>query len=115
MGTPAGSDGAAIVLTRKRRAWRDGARGYQVMLDGEQVAMIKRGQTLELPVAPGRHEILLKVSWCHSPVVEVDARPGEVIHMFCQPGGPAGTALFDTVANTRGYISLTRSDADTPG
>ena len=49
-------------------------------------------QPLELPVAAGRHEVFLKISWCRSSVVEIDAQAGEVIRLFCAPGeAPAST------------------------
>jgi hypothetical protein len=85
-----------IVLSRKRRARRDGLRSYLVVLDGKPVAMVSRGKTLELPIARGRHEIFLKISWCRGPSIEFDAQPGEVIKLFSEPGGsrPRACATF---------------------
>jgi len=87
MSTTAGE--AVIALTRDRGGWRDMARSYQVLIDRDKVGQVQRGQRLEFPVAPGRHEIFLKIDWCTSPVVEVDAQPGEVIELSCRAGGPA--------------------------
>ena len=86
-------NGASIVLTRERGGWRDRGRSYVVMIDGEQAAKVRHGQRLELPITPGRHEIFLKIDWCRSPSIELDARPGEVIQLSCAPGGSAGSAL----------------------
>ena len=69
---------------------------------------MQRGQRLEFPVAPGRHEIFLKIDWCTSPVVEIEAQPGEVIELSCRAGGPAATSLLAVVFASRRYISLTR-------
>jgi hypothetical protein len=104
-----GSD-ALIIISRSRGAWRDIARSYRVMLDGDQVAKVRRGQTVELPVTPGRHEVFLQIDWCSSPVVEVDAHPREIIKMICEPGGNAFAGLQDVTARTDTYISLTRVD-----
>ncbi len=100
--------GASIILTRDRGGWRDFARSYAVMIDGEQVAKVRRGQRLELPLAPGRHDVFLKIDWCRSPRLDVDARPGEVIQLACGPGGSPGAALATVVVNTESYIRLTR-------
>lgn len=99
---------ALIVLTREKRGWRDRARSYVVMLDGEQVAKVKRGERLEFPVTAGRHEIHLQISWCKSPSVQVVATPGEVIDLFCAPGGSANAALGDVLGGSKEYIHLAR-------
>jgi len=101
--------GAAIVLTRARGGWRDRARRYDVMIDGQEVAKVRHGQRLELPVAPGRHEVFLKIDWCRSPIVTVDAQPGEVIQLFCEPAGTPRQGLRDVTSNTDSYINLVRS------
>ena len=103
------SDGAAIVLTRARGGWRDRARGYVVMIDDQEVAKVRRSQRLELPVTPGRHEVFLKIDWCRSPTVTVDAQPGEIIQLFCEPGGSPREGLRDVTGNTGSYITLVRS------
>ena len=58
-----GADSATIVMTRERPGYRERCRSYAVMVDDAQVAKVKRGQTLRLPIAPGRHEIYLRLDW----------------------------------------------------
>jgi hypothetical protein len=101
---------AAIIVTRARGGWRDIARSYAVMIDGEPVAKVRRGQRLELPITPGRHDVFMKIDWCRSPSVDVDARPGEVIRLSCAPGGSAGAGLEAVLADTQAYIRLTRDE-----
>lgn len=100
---------ATIVLSRRRGGYRDIARSYLVIIDGKELAKIKRGQTIELPVAAGLHEVFLKIDWCRSPTVHIDAAAGEVIKLFCEPGGPPYNALRTALGNTGAYISLTRT------
>jgi hypothetical protein len=107
----AASGGATIVLTRESRGWRDRARSYMVMLDDAEVAKVRRGQRVELPVTPGHHEVFLKISWCRSPAVAVDAQPGDVIELFCAPGGSASEGLGDVLGDSQNYITLTRVEA----
>lgn len=97
---------ATIVLSRRRGGYRDIMRSYLVIVDGKELAKIKRGQTVELPVAAGAHEVFLKIDWCRSPTLNVDAAAGEVIKLFCEPGGPPDMAAL---GNTGSYISLTRT------
>jgi hypothetical protein len=98
---------ALIVLTRKR-AWRDGLRGYAVLIDGEPIAKIRNGQRLVLPVKPGRHEVFLKISWCRSPSLHLDTEPGEVTELACEPRGPARGGLGDVLHAPGEYIRLVR-------
>jgi hypothetical protein len=109
-GMDSGIGDALLLLSRKREGWRDSLRSYLVILDGEQVARIRRGQAVELPVSPGRHEILLKVGIGSSPTVEVDAEPGEQIRLFCEPGGSATDGLNNALLQLEAgaWIKLTR-------
>lgn len=102
------ADVAMVVLSRQRRASRDGLRSYLVMLDGRRVAKVRRGGTVEVPVPPGRHEIHLKIDWCRSPSIEFDAHSGEVINLFAESGGSAFDGINDVLGGSGDYISLTR-------
>jgi hypothetical protein len=100
--------GATIVLSRKREGYRDFLRSYVVLVDSEEVAKIKRGQTVELPITAGSHEVFLKIDWCRSPALHIQASPGEVVKLFCEPGVKPGTSVQEAMANNDTYISLTR-------
>jgi hypothetical protein len=109
VGGPDAADGVArIVLSRERGAWRDLVRSYGVVIDGEQVAKIKRGERIELPVTPGRHEIFMRIDWCTSPTMHLDVRPGDYIQLWCAPGGSATAGLAQVVVGSRSYIRLGR-------
>ena len=99
---------AAIVISRKRGGWRDRARSYLVMVDGQQAAKIRHGQRIQLPVPPGEHELFLTIAWCRSRSFTFDVRPGKAAEFLCEPGGPASAALGQVLADTDAYIRLTR-------
>jgi hypothetical protein len=99
---------ALIALSRRNVPWRDRLRSYRVILDGTQVAKIKRGQAIELPVAAGRHDLLLEIDWCSSPTVIVDAQPGEVIRFSCAPANSVAEARAAILYAPSAYIKLTR-------
>jgi hypothetical protein len=96
-------DSATLVLTRERHGYRDLFRRYAVMVDDAQVAKVKRGQTLRVPVSPGPHEVHLRIDWCRSPSVDIDASPGAVIKIYCAPAGGL-TEAYDALVNPEQYI-----------
>lgn len=91
--------GSSIVMSRDRRGWRDRARSYGIVIDGQQVAKIKRGQRVELPVGSGEHEVFMRVNWGTSESIQLDVPPGESIELFCTTGRSQLGA---------GYIGLSR-------
>jgi hypothetical protein len=99
------TDSATIVLTRGRQGYRDRFRSYAVLVDEAQVAKVKRGQTLRLPISPGRHKIYLRIDWCRSPGMDIDASPGEIINIYCAPAGGMNEA-YDAFVNPDQYIIL---------
>jgi hypothetical protein len=92
--------GSVITLSRLPGSRRDRLRRYRVMIDGEWVAMIKRGQRIDVPVTPGRHTVFLQVDWARSPQLEVDLAPGQTVSLECAPTnippfGPGADAYID--------------------
>jgi hypothetical protein len=96
-------DSATIAVSRSANKWKDRLRGYRVVVDGETVAQVKRGQRVDLPVKPGEHLVHLEVDWCRSPEVRVNAVAGEVVELFC---GPSGALPVGPGADS--YITLGR-------
>jgi hypothetical protein len=107
------ADDATIVVSRKHGGYRDWFRSYAIMVDGNPVGKIKRGQRVELSVSHGQHELFLKIDWCASRSITFDVQPGTVIEFFCAPGGPAAGGLQDVLGDTGQYITLIRVDSHT--
>jgi hypothetical protein len=101
--------GSAISLSRVQGGWRDRLRRYRVMIDGEQVATIKHGEHLNLPVPPGQHTVYLQISWARSPRLEFNVAPGEIIALEC---APTNIPPFGPGADA--YIELRRADQSGP-
>jgi hypothetical protein len=80
----AASAGGVITLSRTASGWRDRLRRYQIIIDGERVATIKRGVRLDLTA--GRHTVHLQISWARSPQLGLEVSPGEVVALECAPG-----------------------------
>ncbi len=58
---------------KRIKAFADWLRAYKVVLDGEVVGQVRNGQQVEFDVAPGRHEVRLKIDWTGSNTVTFDA------------------------------------------
>ncbi len=74
-----------LQVSRARRGSVDLFRAYRVLVDGEDMGEVKRGQSRLVHVAPGRHEVHLAIDWCRSPSIEVDVAPGENVKLACWP------------------------------
>ena len=90
---------SSIIVSRVRGGWRDRARRYGIEIDGEQVASIKRGERIDIPVASGRHEVVMRINWGTSEPVDLDIFPGQSIELSCGLGGSRMGV---------GYIGLSR-------
>lgn len=80
------NSGSSLVVVRARFGWRDLARSYEVVVDGTPVTRIWRGQRIELPISPGRHQVFMSVNWGTSDPVELQIQPGESVQLFCRTG-----------------------------
>jgi hypothetical protein len=50
------------------------------------VAKIRRGQRIELPISPGRHQVFMYINWGTSDPVELEVQPGESVQLLCTTG-----------------------------
>lgn len=55
---------------------------YQVVLDGEKVGTLRRGETKDFEFAPGPHEVRLTIDWCSSNTVLFDGTE-EMVLLDC--------------------------------
>ena len=69
---------------------------------------VKPGERRVFPVAPGRHEIELRIDWTGSPTVEVSLAAGEAATLECASLTKPFSAMFRAVFKRREYIQLSR-------
>ena len=99
---------STIRVTREPRGWRDRLRAYSVVVDSQEAGKLRRGQTLELPVAPGAHSVQIAIDWARSPAVDVDLFPGETVDLRCAPN-TAQPALVGITTGRGKYVRLWRN------
>jgi hypothetical protein len=92
-----------IALKRLRRPLGDVLRTYKVVIDGNTVGDIRRGETKTFDVPPGRHEIHLEIDWAKSRNLELNLSSGDVASLTCsaRPPNAGWTALA-----SKNYIKL---------
>jgi hypothetical protein len=96
---------ARIEVHRASGHYRDGLRPYRILIDGERAGSVKAGGTASVKVAPGRHEVELRIAWCHSPAIAVDVADRATVSLRCCPNEERG-ALAAITAGWRHYIAL---------
>jgi hypothetical protein len=93
MGDAAGT--SVIRLHRRRSFYRDRLRAYRVRIDGNPVAKIAAGATMDFPVPSGEHRVRLTIDqFCSSREVMLQVREGELVEFTCRPGVPWLWGLF---------------------
>ena len=66
--------------------FRDFLRAYVVVIDGEKVGKIRRGQTKEFPISSGQHELVLRIDWCGSRTIRFSVNDGDELSFFAKSG-----------------------------
>ncbi len=83
----------ATIKLRRDSGYADRLRAYHIVLDGEKVMKISNGESVEISVQPGRHELFLKIDWCRSNKIDFVISEGE-------------TKVFDGGSSLRGIKLL---------
>lgn len=71
-----------ITLNRKT-SYADSIRNYRVLIDNLEVGKIWQGKTIEIPLSPGNHTIVIKIDWCGSNKIPFSISSGENIQFEC--------------------------------
>ena len=87
-------------------AYTDRVRAYKVLVDGQEVGTIKNKSTESFTIAPGRHDVTLKVDWASSSPVTIDAPPGGTVRLQCGPRATPFTAIWYTIFARKKYLKL---------
>ena len=81
-----------IELSRDAGPRRDSLVPYDVVIDGETVALLNAGGSHSFPVEAGTHTVELRLEWTRSPLLDVDVPPGGTVRLRCGPAGETGRA-----------------------
>src|SRR5947209_11186025 len=78
-------DPKAVIRVERNKSMTDALRAYKVIVDGETVGKLRRGKSVRVEVAPGSHEVWMKVDWTKSAPIELELHPGEEAMLLCAP------------------------------
>jgi hypothetical protein len=82
-----GDGGRATLRFARTSAFTDSLRRYTIEVDGTATGKIGSGEQIDIAVDPGPRTVRLKIDWCSSNTIRVEARGGETVDLDC------GTAL----------------------
>jgi hypothetical protein len=98
---------ASIEVQREFSAFTDHLRSYKVILDGETVGRLRPGGSAIFDVAPGSHQLYLKIDWGRSEKVTVNLMADQSARFYCAPRGNIFTGLYWATLGSRRSIELT--------
>jgi hypothetical protein len=91
---------------QRKSAYMDRLRAYHVLVDGTDIGTIKNNETQSFAIAPGSHEVKLKIDWAYSPPVMVDAQPGGTVTLAASAKANPFTVLYYTLFAKEKYLKL---------
>ena len=62
---------------KRDKGWADKVRSYKIVLDGKVIENIKEGESKELNIDAGQHELFCKIDWSRSNKVQFDINNNE--------------------------------------
>ena len=80
---------STLIIRRANAALQDAARNYIVLVDDQNVGRVANGAEVQIALEPGKHFVQLKLDWCRSPVMEIDAKMGAQVLLECGPTRPS--------------------------
>ena len=81
-------EAASIQIDRDANFWMDRGRAYHVLIDGQDVGAIRRGESKSFDVLEGRHEVFLKIDWVRSKSIVLNLDQGEKATLVCRARNP---------------------------
>ena len=97
---------ASISIERKPLGGVDLFRRYRVLIDGNEVGRIGRGERQAFEVDPGPHQVRLKIDWCWSEPVDLQVAEGDEVALVCEPNANVITFIYYATGAYDRYIKL---------
>jgi hypothetical protein len=76
-----------MLVLKRKWGWGDKFRAYHVIVDEQDVGSIREGKEVRFDLAPGSHEVYLKIDWSRSRTITIEANDGDVF-LECRAKGP---------------------------
>jgi hypothetical protein len=97
---------AKIQVRRRPEGYQDSLRRYGVVLDGNKVASVAKGESVTIETEPGDHEVHLKMDWARSRSVRISLADAQQVTVECWPrANPLLWPYWMTLGRSR-YIGI---------
>jgi hypothetical protein len=93
-----------IYITRSPGGARARFRAFQVLIDGQKVGKLRRGDHKGFKVSTGKHTVRVKVDWAGSPEWGVTLDEHQRAEFICGPAGGLTSALGQMAADDDRYL-----------
>jgi hypothetical protein len=74
---------SSVLRIKRDRGYVDIARTYEVLVNEEPVGTIRNGGELECAIPNGRSSVRIRLDWCGSNTIEIEAAEGGVVELEC--------------------------------
>jgi len=100
----------AVVRVRRSTGIRDRFRKYRILVDGHEVARVKRGEMADVTVTPGHHVLQVAIDWKRSAIFDITGDVDDVGAFRC---GPRGSQASIVRAGFSAIVDLFKRGDDT--
>lgn len=97
-----------VVRPKGKGFRRDMFGSYRILIDGDEIARLREGQTCALELAPGNHEASARINWVETPPHQLELADGEVARLSVRPGGSPWKGLKQALREPQSYLILER-------
>jgi hypothetical protein len=100
------------LTVHRTTSYADRLRAYKVIVDGSLAGTVGAGQSVSIPMTPGRHTLVLQIDWCGSEEIPFEARTGEHVTFECGSslaGWRVFLAAYYFLLRTQDYLWLRRA------
>jgi hypothetical protein len=101
----------AIVRVRRSTGFRDSLRKYRILVDGHEVARVKRGEAADVTVTPGPHVLQMAIDWKRSAIFELSGDGESIVAFRC--GSREPQTLSIRLAGFSAIVDIFKRGEDT--
>lgn len=65
------------LIIKRSYEWNNRRRKFRLYIDGDSVGTISNGEIKEFNLEPGKHQLVAKIDWCQSNLLDFDLQESE--------------------------------------
>jgi len=96
----------ATIRVRRDTRFYARARALSVLVDGEEAGKVRHGESCDIEVPAGVHEVQMKLDWGTSPPLEVSAADGAPVRLLAGVSTGLIGATFKAIRSPKSLYTL---------